>query len=353
MELDNMNNHVNTCEICADTKEGIDAMVHPELLEERVSLINGKVNAYPAQSKTINRIWYWSAAAILIMGVGLSLYLNTKPNTLTKNNKPYSIPTEQPGNKITKKENPAITSPELRNIPLAKNDVHPFEPVGSGSLKIIPPTNAEGARIDNDFQFKSIDLVIDSLKITPIISGTSPQGDTMPRGYISAFEDTKDLHPEEEKEKLRSEETRADDDKTESSRWKQEDFAVSGSVKFKKSVSYSNKRESIPAPSNMSNNNMGNTSNNSVVQYLHSKDSADYEMAKVNYESKIYNQCLLSLAKISNNSNSLFYEDGLFLQAKALIAQGKTKEAKKVLNTLISLKNKRSIEARALLGSLK
>ncbi|MBU3663497.1 MAG: tetratricopeptide repeat protein [Bacteroidetes bacterium] len=80
--------HAAQCEICADIKEGIDAMKMPNQLEERIASLDQKIEDRfsPKKAKVIPLMnWVVAIAAILIAVVGLiylSQEMNTTPQTI-------------------------------------------------------------------------------------------------------------------------------------------------------------------------------------------------------------------------------------------------------------------------------
>ena len=80
--------HAAQCEICADIKEGIDAMKKPVQLEEQVASLDQKIEDRfnPKKAKVIPLLnWVVAIAAMLIAVVGLiylSQEMNTTPQTI-------------------------------------------------------------------------------------------------------------------------------------------------------------------------------------------------------------------------------------------------------------------------------
>lgn len=80
--------HVSQCEICADIKEGIDAMKVPNQLDEKIASFDQKIEDRfsPKKAKVIPLMnWVVAIAAILIAVVGLiylSQEMNTTPQTI-------------------------------------------------------------------------------------------------------------------------------------------------------------------------------------------------------------------------------------------------------------------------------
>ena len=82
-ELNLVEDHINTCELCADASEGINQMSDKNKLESIVSEINNnlkkglkeeEISSKPAVFLTQNRIMYVAAAASIIILVGLFSY---------------------------------------------------------------------------------------------------------------------------------------------------------------------------------------------------------------------------------------------------------------------------------------
>lgn len=80
--------HAAQCEICADIKEGIDAMKNPVQLEEQIASLDQKIEDRfnPKKDKVIPLMnWVVAIAAMLIAVVGLiyiSQEMNTTPQTI-------------------------------------------------------------------------------------------------------------------------------------------------------------------------------------------------------------------------------------------------------------------------------
>ncbi|HYG14335.1 MAG TPA: hypothetical protein VEC12_01190, partial [Bacteroidia bacterium] len=118
------------------------------------------------------------------------------------------------------------------------------------------------------------------------------------------------------------------------------------------------KTATLPAPNYMSNNGAFSnaTLNANGVNHYFSwdfADSAEYGRAVAHYDSAAYDSCILTIKRVTELPASYYYEDGLLLKAKALIKQGKKKEAKKVLKSVIALNGARKMEAEGLLNTLK
>lgn len=75
-ELELLLSHVNSCEICADIKEGIDSMQDSAALVQTVSKINTRIDSKVGlkQTKSIPIYFWLSAAAVLVIGIGILFF---------------------------------------------------------------------------------------------------------------------------------------------------------------------------------------------------------------------------------------------------------------------------------------
>ena len=80
-----MQSHMLTCELCADIKEGIDAMANPDQLVHIVGKLNTAIDKQLATKKArILPIYYWlSAAAILLVSLSVLFFQLPQESLLT------------------------------------------------------------------------------------------------------------------------------------------------------------------------------------------------------------------------------------------------------------------------------
>ncbi len=356
-EIDMIHHHAETCEICANIKEGIDAMSQSEMLENTVATINKKVDDYLEPKRKLGVFWYWSAAAILIFGIGLSwFWVNTTQPIVTINIDSISM-AKQTGEKSEIKNKPNIDSsePEHKEIPLAINETQPVNQVPVFENK--DRQDDAKMQVEEDMGNGGMDD-LDKITETKKLPDTThyviiPPVDTVPRGVTLAFENlatsgsySNTAPPSMESYSLDNVMVKKSENYTFT------EAEESKSATRKKINTSSRKTMSLPAP--MSNSNTNGAANNyAISKYLNLNDSANFALAKTNFNQNNFTKCLELLKNITSNPASLYYEEGLLLKAKALIKQKKNKEAKVVLKTITSLNGELKSEAEILLKELK
>ncbi len=356
-EIDMINHHAETCEICADIKEGIDAMSQSEMLENTVATINKKVDDYLEPKRKLGVFWYWSAAAILIFGIGLSwFWVNTTQPIVTINIDSISMAKQtEEKSEIKNKPNIDSSEPEHKEIPLAINETQPVKQVPVFENK--DRQDDAKMQVEEDMGKGSMDD-LDKITETKKLPDTThyvitPPIDTVPRGVTLAFENlvttgsySNTAPPSMESYSLDNVIVKKSENYTFT------EAEESKSANRKKVNTSSRKTTSLPAP--MSNSNTNGAANNyAISKYLNLNDSANFALARANFTQNNFTQCLESLKNITSNPASLYYEEGLLLKAKALIKQKKNKEAKLVLRITIALNGIRKSEAEEILKELK
>lgn len=312
-----MNNHVKTCEICADVKEGIDTMPESKLLVDKIDKVNNKVDLLIKQkNKTRPLIYYWSAAAILFISVGLFWY-----NALDFKEEIAFKETLKPGPKSE------IELPQ-------KDSIYNY---------VLP--QIKGNNIDKNLAevYKSTKVKTEEVSIPQVES-------------IADLEMVKSMESEEPQMEFKAAAAAKYDTV---SLARKDDFRSKENV-IQKAISMANvttskkgKMPSIPAAAN--NNAMNNNSdfvsnqvtNNSLI------DSVNFSKAKKAFNENHFDSCLNLLNIIQINPRSNYYEDALYLSAQTYLKQNKKVEAKNVLTVLINFKGIKQKEARSLLKSIK
>ena len=350
---DFVNDHASKCEVCADIKEGIEELEQPGSLGQRVTLINKKVDEFLEPKRNLKLFWYWSAAAVLVFGVGLSWFLVSETTQIARKPEgPKSISGISKEKPVLQNEtNPVISSPELKDIPLAKNDNPVFgeNTVFDANIREDQvQQNADGRSAES---MDNLEKYPETFKTPDTTSYALTQADTVVRGATMAFENngggTYSAAPsynwtasEPEMKKVQT-----------------SDIAVVEVQTSSKRKSETSKRKSPTNPAPLNNNsnstNPGITDNFSLSTYYVTKDSTDLALAYTNFDLANFAKCVETLKSITASPNSMYYEEGLMLKAKALIKQNKTKEAKAVLNTVVSLKGVWKVEAEGVLKGLK
>jgi hypothetical protein len=353
-EIDMVHHHAETCEICADIKEGIDSMSQPKNLEQTVQAINYRIDELIVPNRKLGIFWYWSAAAVLIFGIGLSWFWVNETQPVVKINADSLIIAKQTEPESELKNESAPTQPEQKEIPLVVNTEPPTKYVPI----IESDTREDDAKMPvEDMEVTSMDdkdAVVETKKLndTSLIAVTKPV-DTIPRGVTLAFDNivTSGSYNYSSPSSIGTYST----DNVMIKKPENYTFTEaeeSKSATRKKVNTSSRKTMSLPAP--MSNSNTNGAANNyAISKYLNLNDSANFALAKTNFNQNNFTKCLELLKNITSNPASLYYEEGLLLKAKALIKQKKNKEAKLVLKTITSLNGELKSEAEILLKELK
>lgn len=312
--------HVQGCELCADIKEGIDAMKAPQHLADTVADINRGVDEYLEKGRK-KRIavywWYSSAAAVVLLAVAAGMWFKgstdggladtptpvkeqtvvkeqksdtgkptpeTTESTQTQALKKKSVPGDKSGREINTS---TVIIPQVDNNPVSKD---------KGTIV--------GAGTDLFDKKKTAEAELEKVDITR---------DTVAGGFTST------------------------------------EFRVEP---------LSTTVTEMTLPANMFSNTAILTDNNNNYTFTwnavaYNLDSSNYYTAVKYYSKKQYDTCFMYLESLAENAQSKYYEDALLLKAKAYIDQGKTDEAKPLLQTLVGLKKKRAKEARTLLNRVK
>ncbi len=293
-----MKKHVKTCELCADVKEGIDAMLDKGLLIDKVNKVNKAVDEIIKQKNKIKPlIWYWSAAAILLVSFGLVWYNSQNLNNEFAENK-------------TKNE----------AIPPAV-----FEQLDTTAF-LIHKENKQDKVLTDNYNPKAIkEVIIDQENKNNL---TAPQilqddvskesmGETVQTESIKALDDKK-LFEADDPTPVRKDEV------------------------VIKSASKAKAASILQAYSNQ-------MQNNNIDFYLNQKqDTINLETAEKLFNKSQFDSSLFYLNNINN-----FNEEAQFLKAQNLVKTQKFSEAKILLEALIKYKGKKEKEAKKLLKSLK
>src|SRR4051794_36010487 len=77
-ELQLLETHVLTCEICTDIKEGIDTMSQPAGLENKMLMLQKKVDVLVRSQRSLRVYWRpLAAAAVFFLCIGLGWVMFT------------------------------------------------------------------------------------------------------------------------------------------------------------------------------------------------------------------------------------------------------------------------------------
>ncbi len=311
-----MTNHVKTCEICADVKEGIDAMPDSKLLINKVDKVNSEVDEIIKQkNKTRPLIYYWSAAAILFISVGLFWYntLDFKEEIALKESfKPA------PKSEIELPQKDTIYNYVPKQINENKTDKNLAE--------VYKPTEVKKEEIPMPQLEKAADM-----EMVKSVESEAPQMEF--KAAAAAKYDTVSLARNDD---LKSKENVS-----------QKAISMASVATTKKG-----KMPSIPAANNNPMNNNSDFVSNQVTNNSYI-DSVNFAKAQKAFNENHFDSCLNLLNIIQINPRSNYYEDALYLSAQTYLKQNKKAEAKNVLNVLINFKSKKQNEAKSLLKSMK
>lgn len=356
-ELHSLERHVVGCEICSDIKEGIDAMKNPASLTQTVSQLHTEVDRSLAAQKNKIFFWYWSAAAVLLLSVGISWFMLGKQNIVATNNPEKTISDQT---QIAKPENSDIektkTESQLnsstdntrvlaeKNIEVSNtNSGATAAPALKEEEKAIENPKPEAATTEDlsanddakDGEYKTKNL---TTKTPPIMIPADKEVDMRNTQALDS------VRREEMLAKATSKE-----EESESRKEKYVVVTTAESVKRKAVKKNTAPRETYPA----ANNRTDNANSNVSEHYKNLPDSTEYRIAQINFDSAQYDKCIANLADISINPNSEYYELGLLLKAKALLKQNQKEQAKVALKTIISLHKDKEKEAQELLNTIK
>lgn len=322
--------HVKTCEVCADIKEGIDTMPNPLQLMQKVDAINHEIDVVVSTKKRVSKNnWYWAIAASLMISFGLLIYNYIQlPEGKLAMNEVSKEEVQKPSlteEKNTPLQTDTVIENEIAENILAENKSKPKEEIVTLKRNIseqIPIAEQQIALADNisvtDGNKEDVadkEMVLAPQQISS--SATSTQAE----------------------EKLKPVET---------------DIAVV-------TKTFKNKTASIPSPLSNNNyaafsnnnNNLNYTVNDSISFFqVYKLDSANFSKAQIAYKSNKFDSCYVWLSNIVDNPNGYLYEDVLYLKANNFIKQHKINEAKEVLRQLIKQKGKKQKEASALLKTI-
>jgi hypothetical protein len=316
--------HAAGCDMCADIKEGIDSLARPETLPQTVAKLNAEVDTYLAPKRRKIGGWlYWSAAAVLLITLGIGWYNSTPQPPQTAGN---TLPTAD-----TFSSNTATIVPPDNDsvITIPTPVVHPPKPqlkTGETEPKpIIPRTNNTDYKNIESSSFKNTE-----------------------DGDISTKE-SKDIVMEDKfVEKVLDTEEIAETEK------------VTGKTLSPLTTKKSKKRDIYPSgilSNNVSNsyiNNADFNNANAVFNFNTSfQDSVNLNTAQALFDDAQYDSCHNVLQYITVNSLSLYYQQAQMLVAKTFIKQNKKTEAKNVLTQVVFSDENLKKEATKLLETLK
>jgi predicted negative regulator of RcsB-dependent stress response len=312
-------------------KEGIDVMLVPSLLVDNVNKVNKSVDEIIKQKNNKKYVLtYWSAAAVLLIAVGLFWfnYTNLVPQ-LAQNESTLKFPPVLNEKDSIYNYVPPKTNAKKEELALNKEQKQTI--VKSIPAEVLSEKSVEAEKVDMD---------------EAVRMETTQSNDDNAEGDMAI--------PEVKMEA-----------QTETVTLKDKAPAIA-SAESKKKVEVTNKAAkalSLPAPAN--NNNLGynnySLNNNWMDTVLQRdkfrttnySDSLNYANAQNEYKANRLDNSLDILVLITNNNKSNYYEDALFLSAQVYVKQNKKTEAKSTLKKVIKLKGNKQPEAEQLLKSMK
>ncbi len=326
-----MENHVKTCELCVDMKEGIDAMLVPGLLVDRVNKVNKAVDEIIKQKNNKKYLLaYWSAAAVLLIAVGLFWfnYTNLAPQ-LAQNESTLKSPSVLNETDSIYNYVPLKANGKKEELALNKEQKPNF--VKSIPTEVLTEKSVDAEKVN-----------MDDVSATEIVQKNAGLAES-------------DMAIPEVKMEAQTETVTAKD--------KAPAIALTESKKKVEVKNKAAKALSLPAPANNNNLVYNNYSlNNSRMDTIllndkfrmeNYSDSLNYNNALNEFKANRLDNCLYVLDLITINNQSKYYEYALFLSAQVYIKQNKKTEANSTLKKVIKLKGKKQVEAEQLLKSLK
>lgn len=294
-DLKYIQNHVSTCEICADIKDGIDAMPKPQKLPKRIKKINAAVDQYIIKkNKTKYIIWFGgtAAAAAICVCVGLVWFL-------------FGL----------KKENIALKTQQKEPL------INQID-----SLIMPPPVNETPEKLALN---KKTDL-------KPVVKSKQKR---QSENKITESEMVVAMHAAEQSA---MQDAVSNDTK---------EIVVKAESQSENIVS----KDSDVAKTNLAAPAMANSESAPMRKSKKSVASAIqttlYSQAQQTFINSKFDSCLFYINKI--DSESTIYNDALLLKAQVFIKKNDKEGAKTILNNLIKNKAANSKQAEELLQSIK
>ena len=323
--------HVKVCPICEDIKAGIDLMGQNVSLEQSINEINRRVDQAIHKPYFSKRLVYWSAAATLVIGASLTIFLRESSNEPSLTIKPINA------NKKLEHQIPIHIQDSLNRSTQTKyatNETKAKFPVIEESF-IVDKTESEDLQETEEVKHLTSEVLkfSDSRYLdTNLIKSIK---DTLNRGNTLAIAAPSSSQMVTfsliESDNLSNQNT-------------QDDASKGGITRTRKKeiVEKASKQKASTKPSATS----INSSHEFSVQH---QDSMIILKARNYFTQKKYDKCGALLVKIIGNKSSIYYEESLLLSAKAKIELDKKEEAKQLLNKVIELNGKFKSEADSIL----
>lgn len=318
-ELDALFLHIENCEICSDIKAGIDGMKNPSSLNSAIENLNKKIDKRISEkSKTVILFRYISTAAIFIAVVGLAWFFYDKTN-------PEIVIEKLNKNLVPQPENNLVDSSTDYSINNKKKKI-----IQDNSLyKLNEPIELYDTTGMTKTEEKSLSL--NQISVTEDVGGVAPENNDDVQKDEKYERNDKNLN---ETETVKPS-TQSNSDKE---------------SKRKKSIA----KESAPSNKYYKNAEISESENlTESYDYRFAGDSIHFYNSLKLYNVGKYDTCLILINSKAIESNSPFYEDILYLEAKTLIKLERKSEAKIILQQLINLKGTHYRKAKRLLKTIK
>jgi hypothetical protein len=305
-QLDLLNTHAQSCEICADIKAGIDAMQHPENLVKQVAAIDKKVTQKTQRPYAkIIAITAFIAIAATLLFIGNSFLLVEAEDAEI-----HPVLSE----KITDANDSVQTEPKkilALELPTKKRKAvtKPFKPSPEATLKV-------QEALPEKMMLQSDDAAIQAEDLAP--PEIAP---------IKALEHETTDNVLEESQK----------------------FEIKRDVQ--KVIPTSKKQKArVVGPQTSSNNNINN---NNAISFEQPTDSLRIAAAKQLMARKEYQLGLNCLLGLRNDTTSAYYHEALFLSAEFYVGLNQAHFAVGLLQEILKTENTFTLKAEALLKRLK
>lgn len=332
-DLELLHSHVLTCEICADIKEGIDAIQIPANLVKTIKKINEEIDTKVASKKSrIIPLFYWAAAASIVLVSTLFMLRQAQHKSLRQAQHKSLRQTEddalQQAQSLTPQESHVPgASPQLLSQQKGKDSANK-NLLADDSYK--PKVRGKrGANLEKAIVIDHTEMVMDDAK--------PPQPSMVER-------DIKNLSDEKVKENLAKVFVQKIEPQVEPKEEKEVELKEAMAVASTKE-SASKKRSKAIYPSNYSNN-VTNTDNSNVGNAAENdlrKDSTLLQMAQLQVKNLQLDSARQTLTPLL--ANGPLQEEAYWLLAEIYQKQGKSKEYKSALEKVIELDGRHKKEA--------
>lgn len=310
--------HASTCPICTDIKEGIDAMQEPATLADKVLAINKEIDKRlePKQARRIPLVYWFSAAAMVVLAGFLFLWLDQKVN------QQLSVTLAEPHDSIEAPGDLALQTAPEHNLAAKQKQI---------KRKVVQKIQSvRGAQPEEITIFKAPTKTEQPLSIA---SASDEEKSSGKESVASNTEQDVQLNKiPEQIEKPTSDQVMVSETKI-------------ASKKLSKTNPYPGNY------ANTQNNQMENVGNYKTLKDIQS-DSLALTKAQMLFDSMQFESSSRTLEPLVQLNEGKYYADALWLLAQNQLALGQKKEAKKVLKQLIALKGKYATEAQKKLDEL-